>query len=105
VELTQRIRIGDTVSKDIRVTSGVSLGSDLGPLCFIWFVSRISVIFDFFGVLVYADDIKLFLPFRGFQDCMKIQSDLNKLSEWCELNFSCSLNHQVFYELFFKIYF
>jgi hypothetical protein len=30
--------------------------------------------------------MKLFLPFKGFQDCMKIQSDLNKLSEWCERN-------------------
>jgi hypothetical protein len=28
----------------------------------------------------------LFLPLRGFQDCMKIQLDLNKLSEWCERN-------------------
>jgi hypothetical protein len=28
----------------------------------------------------YADDMKLFLSVRGFQDYMKIQSDLNKLS-------------------------
>jgi hypothetical protein len=41
-------------------------------LCFIWFVNRISVIFD--------------LPIRGSQDCIKIQLDLNKLSEWCEKN-------------------
>jgi hypothetical protein len=37
-------------------------------------------------VLFYADNIKLFLPVKGFQNCMKIQSDLNKLSEWCERN-------------------
>jgi hypothetical protein len=30
--------------------------------------------------------MKLFLPVRGFQDCMKIQSNLNKLSKWCERN-------------------
>jgi hypothetical protein len=77
----QRIRIGDAVSKDIRVTSGVPHGSHLGPLCFIWFVNRISVIFDYLHVLFYADSMKLFLPIRDFQDCMKIQSDLNKLSE------------------------
>jgi hypothetical protein len=58
------------------VTWGVSQGSHLGPLCFIWFVSRISVIFDYVRVLFYADDMKLFLPVRSFQDCMKIQSDL-----------------------------
>jgi hypothetical protein len=30
--------------------------------------------------------MKLFLPVSGFQDCLKIQSDLNKLSEWCYSN-------------------
>jgi hypothetical protein len=83
---TQRIRIGDAVSKDIRVTSDVPQGSHLGPLCFIWFVNRISVIFDCVRVLFYADDMKLFLPVRHFQDCMKIQSDLNNLFQWCEKN-------------------
>jgi hypothetical protein len=31
----QKIRIGDAVSKDIKVTSGVPQGSHLGQLCFI----------------------------------------------------------------------
>jgi hypothetical protein len=82
----QRIIIGETVSKDIRVTSGVPQGSHLGPLCFIWFANRISLIFDYVRLLFYADDMKLFLPVRDFQDCVKIQLDLNKLSEWCEKN-------------------
>jgi hypothetical protein len=30
--------------------------------------------------------MKLFLPVTGFQDSLKIQSDLNKLSEWCDRN-------------------
>jgi hypothetical protein len=30
--------------------------------------------------------MKLFLPVSGFQDCLKIQSDLNKLSVWCDTN-------------------
>jgi hypothetical protein len=81
----QKIGIGDAVSKDIKVTSSVPQGSHLGPLCFIWFVNRISEIFDF-DVLFYADDMKLFLPVSGFQDCLKIQSNLNKLSEWCDRN-------------------
>jgi hypothetical protein len=37
-------------------------------------------------VLFYADDMKLFLPVRGFWDCLKIQIDLNRLVEWCEAN-------------------
>jgi hypothetical protein len=43
-------------------------------------------------VLFYVDDMKLFLPAKGFQDYMKIQVDLNTLSEWCEEN---SLFHNV----------
>jgi hypothetical protein len=30
--------------------------------------------------------MQLFLFVRDFQDCMRIQSDLNKLSKWCESN-------------------
>jgi hypothetical protein len=30
--------------------------------------------------------MKLFLPVRGFRDCLEIQSDLNRLVEWCEAN-------------------
>jgi hypothetical protein len=67
----------DIISKDIRVTSGVPQGSYLGPLCFIWFVNRISMSFECVHVLFYADDMKLFLPVKSFQDCMKIKSDLN----------------------------
>jgi hypothetical protein len=59
------------------VTSGVTQGSYLGQLCFIWFVNEISRIFRHMRVrvLFYADDIKLFLPVRGFRDCLKIQSE------------------------------
>jgi hypothetical protein len=69
----QRVRMGDCVSRDISVTSGVPQGSYLGPLCFMW-------------VLFFADDMKLFLPVRGVRDWLKIQSDLNRLAEWCEAN-------------------
>jgi hypothetical protein len=82
----KKIRIGGAVSKDIRVTSGVPQGSHLGLLCFIWFVNRISMIFEYVRVLFYSDDKKLFPPVKSFQDCMKIQSDLNKLFECFERN-------------------
>jgi hypothetical protein len=80
--LSGRRRIGDAVSKDIKVTSGFPQESYLGLLCFIRFVNRISEILDDMN----SDDTKLFLPVSGFQHCLKIQSDLNKLSEWCDRN-------------------
>jgi hypothetical protein len=80
--------MGDCVSRDILVTSSVPQGSHLGPLCFIWFVNEISWIFGKVRVLFYADDMKLLLPVRGFRNCLKIQSDLNRHVEWCEANAS-----------------
>jgi hypothetical protein len=91
---SQRIRIEDCVSRDILVTSGFPQGSHLGPLCFIWFVNEIDEIawiFEYVRVLFYAYDMKLLLPVRGFWDCLKIQSDLNNLVNWCEAN-SLELN-------------
>jgi hypothetical protein len=82
----QRVRMCDCFSKDILVTLGVPQGSLLGPLCFIWLVNEISRIFRHVRILFYADDMKLFLQVRGFRDCLKIQSDLNRLVEWCKAN-------------------
>jgi hypothetical protein len=47
----RRVRMGDCISRDILVTSGVPQGSHLGPLCFIWFVNEISRIFRHVRVL------------------------------------------------------
>jgi hypothetical protein len=80
---TQRVRMGDCVSRDILVISGLPQGSHLGPLCFIWSVNEISRIFRHVRVLFYADDIKLILLVRNFQDCLKIEIDLNRMAEWC----------------------
>jgi hypothetical protein len=71
-ERIQKIRIGDAVSKDIKVTSGLPQGNYQGPLSFVWFFNRISEIFDNIRVLFYADDMKLYLLVSGFQDCLKI---------------------------------
>jgi hypothetical protein len=37
-------------------------------------------------VLFYDDDMKLFLPVRGFRNFLKTQNDLNGLTEWGEAN-------------------
>jgi hypothetical protein len=45
------IRIDDCASRNILVMSGVTQGSHLGPLCFIWFVNELAVIFKFAHLL------------------------------------------------------
>jgi hypothetical protein len=63
----QRIRIGNAFSKNTRVTSIVLQGSHLRLLCFIWFVNRISMIFEYFRVLFYTNNMKLFFPSEVFR--------------------------------------
>jgi hypothetical protein len=65
---------------------GRSTGQPSGDTLFHLFVNEISQIFRHVRVLFYADDIKLFLPVRGFRDCLKIQNDSNRLDEWCKAN-------------------
>jgi retron-type reverse transcriptase len=67
----QRVKMGDCVSRNILVTSGVPQGSHLRPLCFIWFVNEISPILRHVQVLFYADDMELLLLVRGFRACLK----------------------------------
>jgi hypothetical protein len=49
-------------------------------------VNEISWIFRHVRVLFYDDDMKLFLPVRGFRNFLKTQNDLNRLAEWGEAN-------------------
>jgi hypothetical protein len=47
---------------------------------------RLLRFFRHVRLLFYADYMKLFLLVCGYRDCLKIQSDLNRLAEWCKAN-------------------
>jgi hypothetical protein len=82
----QRVSMGDCVSRDILVTSGVPQASHLGPLCFIWFVNEIARIFRhvrvFFMLMTWNCSSRCVLS----EIAWRIQDDLNRLAEWCEAN-------------------
>lgn len=82
----QFVKIGDFVSYTFDVRSGVPQGSHLGPLFFIIFVNDIVKIFEYAACEMYADDLKVFMPIRTIDDALKLQTDLDRLSEWCNNN-------------------
>lgn len=83
---TQVVRVNGFKSRDIRVSSGVPQGSHLGPLLFNVFINDVKDCFQFSEFLLFADDLKFFRRVTCLDDCLKLQSDLSRLSEWCRVN-------------------
>lgn len=83
---TQKVAINGFQSELISVTSGVPQGSILGPLLFTLFINDISVCFKHSNFLLYADDLKVYKTIKSIDDCLMLQSDLDRLSSYCTLN-------------------
>ena len=75
---TFRVKVGDTMSKMFKVTSGVPQGSVLGPLLFLIFINDIPDGIKSF-LLLFADDLKLIVN-ADLKDVT--QQDLDILTEW-----------------------
>jgi hypothetical protein len=81
----QQVKVGNSLSDAKSVISGVPQGSVLGPILFIFFINDITE-----RTLppsipkLYADDLKIYSSATYDKDGKKIQSTLNKITEWAE---------------------
>lgn len=82
---TCAVRIRGGVSRIIDVLSGVPQGSSLGPLLFIIFINQLLLITTCF-ILFYADDMKLCRAITSADDFDQLQSDLDRVVDWCMRN-------------------
>ena len=73
-------------SKSIPVPSGVPQGSHLGPVLFLIFINDLPSCIKYSKILMYADDVKLFLSFKDPSQCSLLQVDLNNFLNWCNIN-------------------
>ena len=75
----QSVKLNNTVSWPLRVTSGVLQGSILGPLLFLMYINDLPDSFqECFG---YADDYK-----NLFRNQEEVDEGTKKLESWCTLN-------------------
>lgn len=81
----QYVMIDGHKSRVFSPSSGVPQGSNLGPLFFLLFINDAPLLFDS-DCLLYADDLKLYRRVTCLDDCLSLQSDLERLSDWCSLN-------------------
>lgn len=83
---TQKVVVYGHQSDEVNITSGVPQGSILGPLLFILFINDISQCFLHSNFLLYADDLKIYRHITNPYDCILLQEDLNRLTQYCSVN-------------------
>lgn len=82
---TQYVSFNGYKSHLIIPASGVPQGSILGPLLFVLFINDLgSGLSSYY--LLYADDLKIFRKISDANDCRILQTDLNRIVEWCNAN-------------------
>ena len=82
----QFVLFRSSISEPILAVSGVPQGSHLGPILFTLFINDLPKSIKYSSVLMYADDVKLFLPIVDSISHRNLQDDLNSLEKWCHLN-------------------
>jgi len=81
---TQLVRIGNSLSESIAITSGVPQGSVLGPTLFLLFINDLADSFADLDccVKLYADDAKIYSSFKLNKCCPDLTSALDRLTLW-----------------------
>ena len=77
----QRVQLRNGCSSWIKVKSGVPQGSILGPTLFLIYINDLPMNIES-NIKLFADDTKLYSSISSPADCLKLQEDLDTLSEW-----------------------
>lgn len=83
---SQLVTVHGYKSLPYSITSGVPQGSHLGPLLFIIYINDIKECIINCKFLLYADDLKIYRVVESEFDCLRIQSDLDRLNDYCLSN-------------------
>ena len=93
----QRVKLGDTKSSLISVSSGVPQGSVLGPILFAVYLSTYKTLDKNVNVIKYADDVSLVIPVfrKDTDDISLVTKEIEHFESWCKshhmsINFSKS---------------
>lgn len=80
-----KVNYGGHVSEPFVPTSGVPQGSNLGPILFSIYMNDLSFSLGCYHLL-YADDVKLYIPISNLSSCLVLQDNLDALNNWCTNN-------------------
>ena len=75
----QYVRVDNTSSKILDITSGVPQGSLLGPILFCIIINDLSDVLMFSEPFIFADDLKILVVQRSYWE---VQDDLTGIENW-----------------------
>jgi hypothetical protein len=82
----QYVEYAGHVSDPYYTRSGVSQGSNLGPLEFLLIINDLPGVVREAKCLLFADDLKVYIPINGPEDCKRLQEDIDRVVAWSESN-------------------
>jgi hypothetical protein len=84
----QRVKLGETRSSVVNVTSGIPQGSVLGPCLFSLYMSSYKPCRNDVGIVKYADDVTVIVPVHKNDpdDLMSVTSEVEHFKSWCSNN-------------------
>lgn len=81
-ERKQYVEFNGTTSETYVTNSGVSQGSNLGPLAFLLMINDLPNVVKESKCLLFADDLKLYVDVNNLSDCERLQRDIDRVVLW-----------------------
>merc|ERR1711963_430865 len=80
----QYVKINNSMSNCLNVTSGVPQGSVLGPTLFIYFINDLLNVVKSSKVKIFADDTKVYNNIQCADDVKCLQNSIDEMFMWTQ---------------------
>ena len=80
----QYVKINNSCSKSLKVTSGVPQGSVLGPTLFIYYINDLPLVINNTKVKIFADDTKVYKGINDQDDTIILQNAIDNMFQWTQ---------------------
>ena len=81
---TQFVKINNSVSDNLPVSSGVPQGSVLGPTLFIYFINDLPNLINNSKIKIFADDTKAYNSINNPEDIINLQNVIDEMFLWTQ---------------------
>ena len=81
---SQFVKINNSVSESLTVTSGVPQGSVLGPTLFIYFINDLPNVVQNSSIKIFADDTKVYNSVNNPENVNHLQNAIDNLYQWTQ---------------------